>query len=48
MEASNWERVVDLVQTTFGEGELAENNTWQEVVMIPKENGTTMEMALWM
>ena len=36
MEASNWERVVDLVQMAFGEGRPAEENTWQEVVLIPK------------
>ena len=35
-EASNWERVVDLVQTAFGEGRLAEENMWQAVVMISK------------
>ena len=35
-EMSNWERVVDLVQTVFGEGRLAEENTWQAVILIPK------------
>ena len=35
-DASNWERVVELVQTEFGEGWLAEESTWQAVVMIPK------------
>ena len=27
---------MDLVQTAFGEGRLAEEFTWQEVVLIPK------------
>ena len=36
VEVSNWEKVVYLVQTAFGEGRLAEENTWQEVVLIPK------------
>ena len=35
-EASNWEMVVDLVQTAFREGILAEEATWQAVVLIPK------------
>ena len=35
-EASNWERVVYLFQTTFGEERLAEENIWKAVVMIPK------------
>ena len=35
-EASNWERVVDLVQTAFEEGQLVEDNTWQAVVLTPK------------
>ena len=34
MEASNWERVFALVQTVFSEGRLAEDNTWQAVVLI--------------
>ena len=36
METSNWERVVELVQTVSGEGRLAEENMWQAVVLIPK------------
>ena len=32
----NWENLVELVQTVFQEGELAEEATWQAVVMIPK------------
>ena len=37
MEASKWERVVDLVQTSFREEILAEEAMWQAVVLIPKE-----------
>ena len=36
MGASNWERVVELVQTAFGEGWNSEENMWQAVVIIPK------------
>ena len=36
MEASNWERVVDMVQTTFREGRLAKEATWKAVALIPK------------
>ena len=35
-EADNWEMVVDLVHTAFWEGKLAEETTWQAVVLIPK------------
>ena len=31
--------MVDLVQTAFWEGELAEETTWQAVVLIPKGKG---------
>ena len=34
--AENWAQVVELVQTAFWEGELAEESTWQAVVLIPK------------
>ena len=34
--ADNWTRFVDLVQTAFREGELAEEAMWQAVVIIPK------------
>ena len=34
--AENWAGVVDLVQTEFWEGDLAEESTWQAVVLIPK------------
>ena len=36
MEASNWERMVELVHTASGEGRLEEEATWQAVVLIPK------------
>ena len=32
----NWVRVVELVQTAFRDGDLAEEETWQAVVLIPK------------
>ena len=35
-ELENWTRVVDLVQAAFQEGKLAEEATWQAVVLIPK------------
>ena len=31
-----WERLVELIQTEFREGGLAEKATWQAVVLIPK------------
>ena len=34
--SDNWTRFVDLVQTAFREGELAEEATWQAVVLIYK------------
>ena len=33
---THWERLVDLIQTAFWEGDLAEEATWQAVVMTPK------------
>ena len=33
--AENWERVVELVQTTFWDGVLAEEADWQAVVLLP-------------
>ena len=36
MEASNWERVVDLIHAAFGEGRLAKENTWKAVVLTYK------------
>ena len=35
-EASNWEMLVELLQTAFREGQLSEEATWQEVVLITK------------
>ena len=35
----HWERVVELVQTEFRDGDLAEEATWQAVVLIPKGKG---------
>ena len=35
----NWERVVELVQTAFRDRDLAEEATWQAVVLIPKGKG---------
>ena len=32
----HWERLVDLIQTAFREGDLAEEATWQAVLLIPK------------
>ena len=36
MEADNWTMVVDLLQSAFREGKLAEEATCQVVVLIPK------------
>ena len=35
-EVSNWEIVVDLIQTTFREERLEEEKMWQAMVLIPK------------
>ena len=35
-EADNWTMVVDLVQSAFRGGNLAEESTWQAVVLITK------------
>ena len=35
----HWERVVELIQTVFRDGKLAEGATWQAVVLIPKGKG---------
>ena len=37
----HWGRVVELIQTAFWDGELAEEATCQAVVLIPKGGGTT-------
>ena len=34
--AENWARVVGWIQPAFREGELAEETTWQAVVLIPQ------------
>ena len=34
--AENWARVEEFIQTAFWEGGLAEETTWQAVVLIPK------------
>ena len=39
MELASWDKVVALVQAEFGEGRLAEEDTWQVVVLIPKGVG---------
>ena len=38
-ELTNWENVVDLVRAALWEGRLAEEATWQVVVLIPKGRG---------
>ena len=35
----HWGRVVEIVQTAFREGEMAEEATWRAVVLIPKGKG---------
>ena len=35
----HWGRVVELVQTAFWDGDLAEEATWQAVILIPKGKG---------
>ena len=34
-----WAKVVELTQTAFREGNMAEEATWQVVVMVPKGKG---------
>ena len=38
-DEENWARVVELVQTVFRDGDLAEEATWQAVVLTPKGKG---------
>ena len=38
-DEGHWEKVVELIQTAFRDGELAEEATWQAVVLIPKGQG---------
>ena len=42
----NWARVVELVQTVFRDGDLAEEATWQAVVLIPKGKGDYQGIGL--
>ena len=35
----HWGRVLEIIQTAFWDGELAEEVTWQAVVLIPKGKG---------
>ena len=46
-EASNWDRVVDIIQTAFGEGRLVEEATWKAVVLITTGNKYYRGMASW-
>ena len=39
-------RVVELVQTSFWDGELAEEATWEAVVLIPKGKGDYRAISL--
>ena len=39
MDTSNWEIVLELVQTVFRGGRLEEEAIWQAVVLIPKGGG---------
>ena len=34
-----WEKVVEMTQTAFREGKLAEEATWQAMVMVSKGKG---------
>ena len=45
-DASNWRKVVDMVQTAFQDGRLAEEATWQAVVLIPKGGGDSRRIGL--
>ena len=38
-DEENWARVMELVQTAFWDRDLAEEATWQAVVLIPKRKG---------
>ena len=39
LETSNWRKVVELIHTAFRDGRLAEEATWQALVLIPKGGG---------
>ena len=38
-ENSKWELVMEMIQTAFRDGVLAEEATWQAMVLIPKVGG---------
>ena len=46
-----WEKLVDMVQTAFWEGEMAEEATWKTVVLLPKGRkeyrGIGLEEVMW-
>ena len=42
----HWGRVVEIIQTAFREGELAEESTWHAVVLIPKGKGDYRGISL--
>ena len=42
----NWARFVELVQTAFWDGDLAEEATWKAVVLIPKGKGDYQGIGL--
>ena len=44
--AENWARVVELVQTAFRDGDLAEEATWQAVVLIPEGKKNYQDIGL--
>ena len=45
--AEKWTRVVDLVQADFQEKKLAEEATWQAVVLIPNWKKDYRALASW-
>ena len=45
-DEENWARVVELVQLEFRYGDLAEEATWQAVVLIPKGKGYYLGIGL--
>ena len=42
-----WGKVVEMTQTAFREGKLAEEATWQTVVLIPKGKGDPRGKISW-
>ena len=45
-DKTKWERVVELVQTDFRDGVLAEEETWKAVVIILKGGGEYLSICL--